>query len=191
MPDSKTIEEFLNRIAQIESANKADVAHPIMQHGMHKGMQAIGKYGLMPLTIAELISKRQKEMGDPQDEQVLQQQLTLPLPIPESVDPRGSEYRDKAQIMGTQLSSSPEGQEVLAKYLASHLLERTGGDQDRAAYMWNMGHNQDPSRITPQKLDYKDYVQKFRKLAAKDDPDAIQLQEQSKRKKFKILRRKP
>ncbi len=74
------------------------------------------------------------------------------------------------------LEQQPDTQDYLASLLAKRLLEKTGGDQDRAAYMWTMGHNTPTEAVTPEKLDQSDYVRKFRTLAARDS-DVPQLEE--------------
>ena len=50
----------LRAIAHIESSSGKNINHPIIKKGMHKGHQAAGKYGLMPLTVKDLISKSPK-----------------------------------------------------------------------------------------------------------------------------------
>lgn len=46
-------QETLDAIAEIESNSGQNLAHKKMMRGLHKGSTAIGKYGLMPLTIKE------------------------------------------------------------------------------------------------------------------------------------------
>lgn len=181
--DLSSVEEFLRKIAKNESSNQYFVDHPEMQHGMHRGMQAVGKYGLMPLTIAELMERRER--------QGLPEAPELPVGYEESPSPRSPAYRGNAMYMADQLRSNPEGQELLARQMAQDLLQKTGGDQDRAAYMWTMGHNLPVNKVTPQKMDTSDYVQKFRASSAQENPDVPQLEEQSrKKKKFKSLKGK-
>jgi len=173
-PREATISEFLSRIAKNESANKYFVDHPEMQHGLHQGMKAVGKYGLMPYTVAELMERRGIQNMPEND--------TLPLPMIDHPKLGTEEYRGNAMQMADQLRQSPEGQEVLGRQMARDLLQKTGGDQDRAAYMWTMGHNLSNQQVTPAKMDTSDYVQKFRKSEAQDSDGVPQLEEESSKK---------
>lgn len=49
----------LRAIAHLESSSGNNVNHPVIVRGMHKGHQAAGKYGLMPLTIKDMVSKNE------------------------------------------------------------------------------------------------------------------------------------
>jgi len=181
-PRQASVDEFLARIAKNESANKYFVDHPEMQQGLHKGMKAVGKYGLMPYTVAELMERRASQNLPDND--------SLPLPMMDHPKLGTEEYRGNAMQMADQLRQNPEGQEVLAKQMAGDLLQKTGGDQDRAAYMWTMGHNLLNRRVTPEKMDASDYVQKFRASAAQDSEGVPQLEEESRsksKKKWKSL----
>lgn len=200
-----TIQEFLDRIAKIESSNNYNAQHPTMQSGMHRNMAAVGRYGMMPLTVAELLERKRQE-----DEQNSRQQPTesptsfvgpeqeTPTSQPESgeeeltgmyrfmipgLNPKSKEYNEGANAAAQSLEQEPEAQDYLARRLAKQLLEKTGGDQDRAAYMWTMGHNLPNQRVTPEKMDSSDYVQKFRGLTA-EDSDVPQLEEAPKPKRF-------
>lgn len=210
MPND-SISEFLNRIAKIESSDNYAAKHRTMQGGLHRGMSAVGRYGLMPLTIAELLQRKRNDddqaVRDMPDEPeagfvgpVTEPSVVQMEPGEEDVAglnrfmdpdarPGSSSYREGAQIAASNLAEMPEAQDYLARQMAKRLLDKTGGDQDRAAYMWTMGHNQRPQGITPEKLDTSDYVRKFRSLASKDS-DVPQLEEMSvrpKKKQFQVL----
>lgn len=47
----------LKAISAVESQNNPKAQHQIMSTGMHKGSSAIGSYGLMPITIREMVKK--------------------------------------------------------------------------------------------------------------------------------------
>lgn len=208
MPND-SVKEFLDRIAKIESSDDYMAQHRTMKTGIHKGMTAVGRYGLMPFTIAEMVQKKVKADAHRPEQPVIEVEETFVGPTPEPdapafepgeaevsqlgrfLDPRFGaktpEYRQGAMQMGRAMSDSPEGQDYIARQMAMELLQKTGGDQDRAAYMWTMGHNMPIDRASAAKLDSSDYVQKFRKLAAKDS-DVPQLEEESRTKKrFKVL----
>jgi hypothetical protein len=50
-------QEELGVIAQLESSSGKNLNHPVVESGMHKGHRASGRYGLMPLTVRDLVSK--------------------------------------------------------------------------------------------------------------------------------------
>lgn len=143
MPNLK---EFLDHIAQIESNKGQNTNHPVIQHGMHRGMHAIGQYGLMPLTAQELAKNSQ----DP----------NIALLAHSSPDQ-----------LTQQLQQHPEIQQKLAEQLAQQVLQRQHGDPLRAAYAWNQGHNLSPDQIPQEKLDASPYVQKYQKLDPGMNPD--------------------
>lgn len=69
-------DSFLDAISQIESSGGKNMNHPVVQQGIQAGDQAVGKYGLMPNTMQELISRQGRNpasvnTADP----VVQQQL--------------------------------------------------------------------------------------------------------------------
>jgi len=44
-------------IAKLESSSGKNLNHPVVKTGMHKGHQAAGRYGLMPLTIKDIVDR--------------------------------------------------------------------------------------------------------------------------------------
>jgi hypothetical protein len=141
---------------------------------------------MMPVTIADLMEQREAGQAP--------EHYSLPVSMSTNNDPRSEEYHDNAKYMADQLRASPEGQEILAHQLATKLLQKYGGDQERAAYAWTMGPNR---KISSEDLNNPssaggDYVAKFRKNIQKENPDVPQLQEESrskvkKSKKWKSL----
>lgn len=136
------VNEFLNNISQIESNGGRNVNHPVMQSGMHKGMSAIGRYGMMPYTVQDIA----RQSPNPQIQQLAQ----VP---PEQLKPL--------------LESHPNIEQHVAQILANQVLTKTGGDDVKAAYMWNQGHNLDPNKIDDNKLMSSDYTQKYFKASGK------------------------
>lgn len=47
----------LKVISIIESSSGKNLNHPVIKKGMHRGHQAGGRYGLMPLTVIDIVSK--------------------------------------------------------------------------------------------------------------------------------------
>ena len=126
------IDDFLNRIAQLESSGGENTDHPEVKSGLQKGSTAIGTYGLMPNTIREILNrKRLANQLQPADQELMKM--------------NDDQIREK-------VSSDPDLEKALAQQLATHVLQRQKGDEDRAAYSWNMGHNLSPQRITDDKL---------------------------------------
>lgn len=145
MPNNDNINQFLDLIRQIESSGGQNFAHKPITSGIHEGTSAIGSYGLMPNTIKELINRRIQQHAMNKQFQQLQ-----------SMNP---------DQLKTYLESQPNTIERnIASDLAQKVLSRSGDDIEKAAYMWNMGHNLSPESITPEKLEQSPYVQKFRNL---------------------------
>src|SRR5260221_13177133 len=61
MPKVPNIKDFLQKIQQIESSGGKNLEHPTVEGGIQAGDQAIGRYGLMPNTIKELVNRRRLE----------------------------------------------------------------------------------------------------------------------------------
>jgi hypothetical protein len=128
----------------IESSGGQDTNHDEISSGIHEGDSAYGQYGLMPNTIQELVNRKRLE------------------------GPLNSEYKkiykEDPDYTKAVLHGNPELEKALATQMAERLLQRTGGDEEKAAYGWNMGHNTPVDQITPEKLDKTQYIKKFREL---------------------------
>ncbi len=144
MDKNKKLREFLYKIKQIESSGGKNLDHQEMKSGIHAGDAAVGQYGLMPNTINEIINvKAQQKQASP--------------------DVINLKDKESHEIQ-KEFSQNPLLEQELAESLAKKVLNRSGGELEKAAYMWNQGHNLDPEEITPDKLESKDYVKKFRKI---------------------------
>ena len=55
---AKQVKSFLKNISQIESRGGEDMNHPEIKSGIHKGTKAIGRYGLMPNTVGEVLNRK-------------------------------------------------------------------------------------------------------------------------------------
>lgn len=145
MPTPPNIQQFLNQIEQVESSGGTNTNHPVITaNNLQQGTRAIGRYGLMPNTVRELVNRRR---------------------IRGTVSP---DMLDVANMPPEQMKSyieaNPEMEDQFANDLANHVIQRQGGDTDKAAYSWIQGHNLSPDQITPEVLDQSPYVQKFRRL---------------------------
>lgn len=141
--------KFLKTISQIESSGGQNYAHPEVHAGIQAGTSGIGRYGLMPNTVKELINRR-RQSGT----------MTPELQDIDSMPP---------EQIKAHLEANPGLEDQLAEGLATHVLQRQMGDEDKAAYSWTMGHNTPNQQITPDKLNDLttkggQYVDKFRKI---------------------------
>jgi hypothetical protein len=147
MPKSNpNLKKFLEKIAMLESSGGIQTDHPVIdKEGIQYGQKAIGKYGLLPNTIQEIINRRKMEGTMTEDMKELQ----------------GEEDQD---LVNLYVDADPKLQEDLATTLGKHVLSRQLGDEERAAYSWNTGHNLYPQQISKEQLETNPYVEKFRKL---------------------------
>lgn len=152
--------QFLKNILQIESSGGKDTDHRRMTAGMHKGEAAMGGYGIMPNTAEEFIGRR-KRRGQFGPDEAIMSQLS------------GEELKEFLQ-------SQPRVEENLAEDIAKHVQRRSKGNAEKAAYMWNMGHNLSADKITQEMLDASPYVQKFRRLKEKLAPKEEKQEEPNK-----------
>lgn len=149
--DQDQIAKFLKIIAQIESSGGQNVNHETIQQGIHAGDAAVGQYGLMPNTIKEITNRmRLKDQLSPD----LQQLSNM----------EGDQLKQ-------HVASNPEQEQKLANFLANRVIERQGGDQEKAAYSWFQGHNLTPDRIEEQGYKDHDYVKKFNKIRSMFDSE--------------------
>ena len=142
--DESQIKQFLEKIAELESSSGKNLEHKTMQSGIHKGTSAIGRYGMMPNTVDEVI-RRATRTGDPSVEM---QKLSAMSP-------------DEKKLY---LQQNPELENQLAESLAGHVLEKQGGDEEKAAYSWLYGHNLSPEKVQERDYSNSPYVQRFRNL---------------------------
>jgi hypothetical protein len=140
---SDNIKKFLEKTAQIESSGGKQLNHPEIESGIHSGDSAVGQYGLMPNTIKEILN-RTKEQSTPDIEAL----RVLP-----------------NEVVNREIASNPMLEDEVARKLAEHVLQRQLGDEEKAAYSWQYGHNLPPSRITPEILESSPRIQKWRKLS--------------------------
>jgi len=140
MPNDR-IQNFLNTIRQIESSGGKDTDHPEMESGLQAGTQAYGQYGLMPNTVKEVAKRNIMGGNDDPDMQTLNK-------------------LDPTQV-NDYLAQKPELEQNVAQTLADRVLQRQGGDEEKAAYSWNMGHNLTPDQIVQRDYLNHPYVRKF------------------------------
>jgi hypothetical protein len=137
--------KFLEAISKIESSGGQNTEHPVMQQGIHKGQAAIGRYGLMPNTVDELIASEK-----------------INLPIEQQRMIKGLSPEEKKAL----LESNPDMESAIAESMARKVGNNFGNDPDKMAYSWNQGHNIKPDDPRMQDIDKNEYVNKFREAYA-------------------------
>jgi hypothetical protein len=140
---------FLKTISQLESSGGKDLEHPTMQEGIQAGTSAIGKYGLMPNTVKEIINNRRNNGA-----------MTQQLQDLDGMNPKE---------MKEYIEANPDVEDELANTLALKVLRNQMGDEDKAAFAWHQGDNLKPEDISTQKLNDTNtvggkYVEKFRRI---------------------------
>jgi hypothetical protein len=147
-------EEFLNKIAMLESSGGINTDHKMMESGIHKDTKAVGTFGIMPNTAQEIgrrVKRRDHRLnlakefqGDPEIE-MFADPNTTPAQIQEMLD------------------ANPELANRTARYFKQLVNTRFQGDPDKMAYAWHHGHN-NPDQVTPENLEQSEYVKRFRNL---------------------------
>lgn len=136
---------FLKDTAMIESSDGDNVDHMPINYGIQKGTAAVGRYGLMPNSIQELI-KRAEQNGEA-NEQLLQ-------------------LKDKPQeeIVKT-FNDNPQLEDEMALRMRRHIMSRPGVQNDEQAnYMWQHGHNLNSDKLEERNYEQDPRTIKFKKL---------------------------
>lgn len=142
--DKTKLDEFLRKIAQLESSGGKDTEHRRMTAGIHEGDAAMGQFGIMPKTADEFVNRRKMRGQFGPDEAIMKQM--------------------SPEELKQFLADNERVETNLAKDIGEHVLRRSGGDEEKAAYMWNMGHNKKASSIDDAALAESPYVKKFKRL---------------------------
>lgn len=142
--DQDKLARFLKIISQIESSGGKNFNHPMMESGIHQGHSAIGQYGLMPNTVNEVINRMQyNKTATPE---ILQLRDLDPTSLKKTIE-QNSELENQ-----------------IAQSLAQRVLDRQKGNEEKAAYSWNQGHNLKPEAIDSRPYMEHDYVKKFQNI---------------------------
>jgi hypothetical protein len=140
MGKNNKVKSFLNTISQIESSGGKNYNHDLIQKGIHTGDRAIGRYGLMPNTVNEVLN-RMRTAGT----------ITPELKKLKNLD---------HESLKSSLETNPELEDKIAETLADRVLTRQG-DEDKAAYSWHQGHNMTPEQVDNSPYKEHDYVKKY------------------------------
>lgn len=146
------IDSFLKKIAQVESGGGKNFKHQKITAGPQKGQTAIGTFGLLPNTVDEIIDRSRSEG---------------------SITPEMDKVYDmEPEDQKKYLEKNPAIEYDIAKRLAKNVLAKQGGDEKKAAYAWNHGHNLSSQNIEKQDYEDSDYVKQFNKASSKISPMA-------------------
>lgn len=141
--DEKT-RQFLNIISQIESSGGKNVNHKPMTEGLHAGTTAYGEFGITPNTTKDVVNRLNS--------------------IDKLSDNTSPIYAMPTEKINDYLKQNPEAEREIASFLARNLLARHKGNDEAAAYSWNMGSSLTPEQITEDKLSTNPYVSKYKQI---------------------------
>ncbi len=161
-------EKFAKLISQLESSGGKNTKHQAIEGGLQDGQVAVGKYGLLPNTIEEMVKRAQLEGTS----------------LPEMDELSGMEQSSISQ----RVAKNPELEEEIAFRLYDHISKKTK-DPEKMAYMWNSGHNMDPEKATIGAVN-DPYVDKFNK-ALKQEPDRDKIFKEELARRIKTDIRNP
>lgn len=133
-------------IAYIESSSGKNLNHPVVVTGMHKGHQASGKYGLMPLTVKDLVSKNFELRRYSYLMYLTPQEITAEINVDKVAD------------------------KTIATFLWNKLRKKFG--PPRAAYAWYFGSSK-AQKVAHDDLLQAEYVKKFMKEMERINEEAI------------------
>lgn len=137
----KNIDNFLKAISMNESSGGKNTNHKEMKTGIHAGDAAVGQYGLMPNTI--------KEMANRMDEN----------------HPMRQYAKMDSDAIGKSIKQNPDHENQIANFMANHLYDKFGGDENKMSYSWFQGHNLTNDHFDTSHKDYMnhEYVKKYQK----------------------------
>lgn len=135
--------ELLAYIRALESNNGQNFNHPIIQHGLDKGNQAAGNYGLTSSTINDVVKNK-----------------------PEYAALMGLNPSQKKEY----IESHPQDENNIVNSLLDRLQNRYSGDPSKIAYAWNHGTYINPNKITPELMENDTYTNKFNRLSGISSP---------------------
>lgn len=142
-------EAFLQNVALAESGDREDVQHIPLKGTRTRGQYAVGRYGLTPNTVLEMIQQmRQDVKRNPELAEKYEREYGVSglkgvtiLDTPSKTKPDENYLQFWRRANQAQLNSmSPAQRDGVARYFADFVLRRAGGDPDKAYFFWNSGH---------------------------------------------------
>lgn len=147
MADNK-LDRFKKTIKFLETTNGTNLNHRRNSAGERAG----GAYGIIPSSLSDFINQTyNREMP---------------------VDTRLLDIANKPPDEVTEiLNKDREIDEAAGDLGANLLLNKTGGDEEQAAYGWRLGHNRDFENLDPSVYQNLDYIKAYNKKS-KEFPDS-------------------
>lgn len=127
--NKKFSQSFLDKIMQMESGGGKFQNHqPADPKSMHLGTTAIGRYGLMPLTISDVINQSQ----NPEFKDLKQFTDFSTVGNPEV-------SLQKQEALKQYIKSNPMIEDMIAKEIQNKIESNVGGDEKLGAVAWHAG----------------------------------------------------
>lgn len=174
--NNKFSNTFLEKIMQLESGGGRFVNHqPADPKSMHFGTTAIGRYGLMPLTISDVV----KSSKNPEFDELRQY-----ADFSDVSNPVVSNM--KQEYLKQYIKQNPMVEDLIAKEI-QRKIESNVGNEDLGAVAWHAGSEASKAKlqkILKEKTDRgekaREYFKRWSKLKSKGVPTQVPvLQEQS------------
>lgn len=135
------IDRFLWNIMQVESSGGKNTNHKTMRTGIHKGQKAVGRWGLMPHTITEMLNRMKTDkVSNPPLEKM-----------------RGMNSNE----LDSHFRNNPKHELSVARFMGNFAMKRQGNDVNRAAYAWLMGHNDSYAKSPDHHINNHYYVRRY------------------------------
>lgn len=144
------LQALLDVIKRLESSDGKNTEHKTMESGLHEGSSAIGDYGLMPNTVREISNRARKDKS-------LTPEMDMVSRMPE-------------EAMKSHLKNHPHIQRQFAEKMATRLMDKHQGSEEKVAEAWLKGHNIPTEKFTDDELEKSDRVKKFKEERMKMFP---------------------
>lgn len=147
--DNEQKERFKRVIKQLESSGGKNLSHETIESGINAGQTAGGAYGILPNSLKDFVNQAKNRNYEIPEELSNIKRLT-PDQITDKLN-QDRNFDEKAADLGSNI-----------------LLEKTGGNELKAATGWRRGHNQNFNEMTDQDALNDPYVRAYSKLSTKD-----------------------
>ena len=167
---------FLQQTSVFETGGGKYMNHPVITDpkSLQYGQRAIGEYGLMPKTVSETINRGilsgksnpvSNKIDKPEEVRIEPETIEMYSTLVPGMDTKDKDFQKKLEArMGDYLKTRPQDQEVYAERLAEHLLKKTEGEEGKAHYLWNMGHNKNVNKMPESELEQSKHYRKWKAL---------------------------
>jgi hypothetical protein len=136
-PKKKFSQNFLDKIMQLETSGGKFMEHePADPKSMHLGTTAMGRYGLMPLTVSDIV----KENPNPDFNELKQYTDFTNVGNPEV-------SLAKQDALKQYLKSNPMVEDQVAKALQNKIENQMQGNEALGAVAWHAGSNASPELL--------------------------------------------